>query len=327
MRFAARLGLRFGCRAGPGVSMLMIAGLMSLLLAGVALDFSSAGDGTQSDEDDGEDLQAGQPAGLHGESGDGGGEQALETDAMQIGTDLFDAMMGDDGDDLLEGRGGGDDLRGGQGDDTLRGGEGDDWIQGEGDYGPGGDDLLDGGVGDDSLAGQGGADTLLGGDGNDTLLGGESDDRLEGGAGRDWLDGGAGDDRLFAGAGEDDLAGGEGDDLLVGNDGTETSWLHGGAGNDTLVAGAGDFAEGQEGDDLYILHPGQGPLPVITGIDGEADQIELQLPASMAEDVRVDLDEDEDGGVLLSVNGTAVARLVGAVNADALQVLVSRQAA
>ena len=198
--------------------------------------------------------------------------------------------------------------------------------RGEADHGAGGNDLIEGGAGDDSLAGQGGSDRILGGDGDDTLLGGDGDDVLDGGAGRDWLAGHAGNDSLFAGAGEDDLSGGEGDDLLVGTDADETSWLHGGAGNDRLAVGAGDFAEGQEGEDVYILHPGHGPLPVIAGFDGEADEIELHLPDHLAPDAEIDLRADGDGGLLLWVNGMDVARLVDAVNTDAVQVLVNARA-
>ncbi|WP_299843154.1 calcium-binding protein [uncultured Paracoccus sp.] len=301
--------------------MLMIAGLIGLMLVGVALDLGIATNGSPSDEDEGDDPQA---ALL---TGPGDEDEAFESapDELQIGTEFFDAMMGDGADDLLEGRGGADDLRGGQGDDTLRGGDGDDWIQGESDYGPGGDDRLEGGDGGDLLAGQGGDDTIHGGAGNDSLQGGDGDDLLEGGAGRDWIDGGAGNDRLVSGPGEDDLTGGAGDDLLIGNDGVETSWLHGGAGNDTLVAGAGDFAEGQEGNDVYIVHPGDGPLPVIAGLDGRADRLELHLPDDMASGAEIGLADGHDGDLLLRVNGAAVARLIGAVNADGLHVIVQHR--
>lgn len=300
--------------------MLMIAGLMSLLLVGVAVDVSSTSLGSRpEDDDDLPDRGATDPG-----AGGGTGEPEGSEDEVQIGTDLFDALMGYGGNDLIDGRGGADDLRGGQGDDTLLGGGGDDWIQGESDYGPGGNDLIEGGTGHDSLAGQGGDDTVHGGAGRDTIQGGDGDDSLTGGNGTDWIDGNAGNDTLVAGQGEDDLAGGTGDDLLIGNDGTETAWLHGGAGNDTLLAGAGDFVEGQEGDDLYIVRPGEGPLPVISGFDGEADEIELHLPEDMVSGSEVDLIEDHDGSLLLRVNGASVARLIGAINAEDLQILVNR---
>lgn len=348
----------------------MIAGLMSLLLVGVAVDIGVTGATTDEDDDD-------QPSdGLdeHNDSGDdltaesldealaldaaadqdddhpertasGEVEQDDDTDSPDeigateptaseidepdqnqvfVGTNGFDAMMGYGGNDLLQGLDGNDDLRGGQGDDTLEGGDGDDWLQGESDYGPGGDDLLDGGAGNDSLAGQGGDDTIHGGDGDDTIQGGDGNDLIYGGAGRDEIMGNDGDDTLIAGDGDDDLTGGRGDDLLIGNDGTETVWMHGGEGNDTLMPGAGDFAEGQEGADLYVLGPVAGDAPVIAGFDGAEDALELRLPEGASPYARVDVVEDGDGSLLVRLDGQAIARLIGATNTDQLDITILR---
>jgi Ca2+-binding RTX toxin-like protein len=65
-----------------------------------------------------------------------------------------------------------------------------------------GDDLLDGGAGDDVLNGELGNDRLLGGTGHDQLSGHDGNDTLSGGAGNDLLDGGAGDNLYLFGRGD-----------------------------------------------------------------------------------------------------------------------------
>lgn len=227
------------------------------------------------------------------------------------GTDDRDALIGTEGNDLIEGFGGDDDLRGGLGDDTLLAGDGNDWVQGESRYGPGGNDLIDGGAGEDELAGQGGDDTLLGGDGNDTLFGGDGDDLLYGGAGDDWISGNAGDDTLIADDGADDLSGGHGNDLLIGNDDPARAWLHGGAGDDTLTPGIGDFAEGQEGSDVYILHDIDGEAPVIADYDHSQDQLLISLPDTLQGDQTIDLVHQPDGTTLIRLNDGIIGRLLG----------------
>ncbi len=329
--------------------MLMLASLMSLLVVGVAVDTASLTGGPQDDgdmddvnrADPGEDADADAPevesiadepeVPLEPvvEENEADGSFFGEDDVIE-GTAGVDALMGFSGNDVLNGLAGDDDLRGGQGDDTLLGGDGNDSLQGEADYGPGGNDLLDGGAGRDLLSGQGGDDTLLGGAGDDTLFGGEGDDSLNGGAGTDWLSGNSGNDTLISGGGDDDLTGGSGDDLLVGDDDPGMVWLHGNDGNDTLMPGLGDFAEGQEGADLYVLRGNldeaeESELPIISGFDGSEDMIELTLPADMSDQPDISLRYDADGTVVIHVNEAPVGRLIGHRGVDVANILVSRE--
>ena len=139
--------------------------------------------------------------------------------ALNIRSDLDDAVMGDGSDEVLDGAEGRDLIDGGAGDDVLTGfAEGDVINGGAGDdqlFGVAGADLLTGGAGDDRLYGGNGDDALAGGAGADVLLGGEGFDILSGGAGRDRLKGQIGADLLDGGAGDDKLIGGGGADTFL----------------------------------------------------------------------------------------------------------------
>lgn len=300
--------------------MLMIAGLMALVGIGMAVDFSSGGGQALPDDDDtlptDEDLPRSMPGisdvSNFSEGGDTGEELpgTASTGQTLTGGEGADFLMGGANSDTITGGGGADDLRGGQGADSIMGGDGDDWIQGEGDYGIGGDDEIHGGAGNDSLAGQGGNDLIWGDEGDDTLLGGDGDDTLFGGPGNDWLSGNAGDDLLVSGGGADDLDGGKGNDTLIGSDDAQTAFLRGGEGDDILMPGAGDFAEGLEGADSFVLKQVDGAIPTVADFDAQEDRVILHLPESMADDARLDLQEDQDGTSVLSVNGQPVARFL-----------------
>lgn len=291
------------------VMMLMLAGVVALLMVGVAVDFSTGGDAA--DDEAAPDVNDLPP--------DGNAERPAAID----GGPGNDMLGGGDGDDMLHGHDGDDDMRGGRGNDTLIGGLGDDWLEGDGTYDAAGDDLLIGGRGNDWLAGQGGKDTLRGGPGKDTLFGGEGDDLLEAGPGDDWLSGGEGNDTLIAGPGNDDLDGGPGDDLLIGNDRGQ-AWLNGGAGADTLMPGPGDHAEGGEGADTFSLRPATERIPTIGDFDGREDRIEVHLPADAPDDIHVDFLEHGNGNMILFVDGNPVGEFHQPRALDQAQIVVVR---
>lgn len=286
--------------------MFVLAGLMALAAAGIALDLTSSGQDSEG-EDDLDDPAPVLAEPDSGEVGDVSSDQTEEAGAEEIDWSALEPVADDD---LIEGSDLGDDLQGGAGSDTILAGAGDDWVQGDGTSEPSGRDELHGGAGDDSLAGQGGDDTAWGDEGDDTILGGDGNDTLFGGAGNDWLAGHDGDDVLVAGRGSDDLGSGRGNDLLVGNDDPQTVWLHGGEGDDTLMPGAGDFAEGQQGADRFVLKEGGGPLPVIGDFDAREDQLVLHLPQHLPSPVSIDMIQDKDGTLLVTVNGNPVARML-----------------
>ncbi|RJL08997.1 calcium-binding protein [Paracoccus siganidrum] len=299
--------------------MFLFAGLMTLLMAGLAVDMTGLTPAGKTD-DEGDDLPTdGDALPPVMPDPDTGGETFL-------GSDGDDLLHGGDGDDLIRGGAGHDDIRGGLGNDTIFAGAGDDWVQGDGIYGPGGDDVIWGGAGDDSLCGQGGDDLIHGGPGNDTLLGGEGNDTLHGGPGNDWLSGHDGDDVLIAGPGMSDLDGGRGNDLLIGHDGPQMNWLHGGEGDDTLVPGSGDFAEGLEGADTFVLRTAVAEAPIIADFDAREDRMELHLPAGILESAVVDLHRDLDGTLLVRVNGEPVGRLLqdGGLTVDSISIVPLR---
>ncbi len=209
------------------------------------------------------------------------------TDVLLGGTGR-DVLLGQQGDDYLDGGDDADSAFGGSGGDEVHGGAGNDELYGDSTDGlPGGDDHIYGEAGDDRAWGNTGNDALYGGDGDDFLAG---DDGVGAATphGNDCLDGGAGRDTLVGGGGRDQLTGGEGDDFLHGDDHPSQpiganlhgdDWLSGGLGDDNLFGGGGkdvlaggpgrDAMEGGEGDDTYLLGPGDGPL-----VDGEADSID-----------------------------------------------------
>ncbi|MEZ6139205.1 MAG: CARDB domain-containing protein [Zavarzinella sp.] len=94
-------------------------------------------------------------------------------------------------------------LLGGNGDDKLVGGKGFNYLDGGA-----GDDVLHGNAGDDILIGGTGDDKLHGDQGNDILIGGSGDDVLDGDNGHDLMIGGSGEDNLRGGSGDDILIGG-----------------------------------------------------------------------------------------------------------------------
>jgi len=108
-----------------------------------------------------------------GEIFDGLGNFGFVSNIEEVdGSELADAIFGDNFDNVLAGWGGNDVV-----------------------YGYGGDDLVDGGEGDDQLRGDG-PSSYNGPSGNDQLFGGGGDDFMNGGAGIDTFDGGDGADRV-----------------------------------------------------------------------------------------------------------------------------------
>lgn len=196
---------------------------------------------------------------------------ASNDDVIQAGAgnDSVDAGLGDDS---VVGDSGNDTLNGQDGNDTLIGDyeiDSDFSVRGNPVAGPGGEDVLFGGLGNDSLYGGSGNDSLYGGEGDDSLLGGHGDDLLEGGAGNDDLEGLYGDDTIYGGDGNDHVFGRDGADLIYGGDGVDTlvgsigiDTLYGGAGNDILAGSQGsDLIYGGAGDDLvYIGVPAPGDI-------------------------------------------------------------------
>jgi len=80
-----------------------------------------------------------------------------------------------------------------------------------------------------------------------------------------------GNDTLIGGAGEDTIMGMGGDDVLTG--GADADKLFGDAGNDRLNVGQGDYAEGGDGDDLFVLtDTGEAGSAGITIIGDEGDE-------------------------------------------------------
>jgi hypothetical protein len=117
-----------------------------------------------------------------------------------LGTQLSDALTGDDGRNEILGLGGNDRIWGGGHADCLSGGTG--------------NDLVDGGAGNDVLHGEAGNDRLKGGADSDDLTGGAGNDRLTGGDDEDALTGGTGNDVLTSGDGFDTVSAGSGNDVI-----------------------------------------------------------------------------------------------------------------
>lgn len=264
--------------------MLMLAGLMGLLVAGLAIDMTGVmANASEDDTDDlpendlGDDsfLPPVMPDAFFEDGGDDpvasgpGDESAAEPDDGEtppIDPELpssddprvdgeavtplppFQTISGNDLDDVLMGGSGNDLIYGHGGDDDLRGGQGNDTIH-AGD----GDDWVQG----DGDYGPGGDDVIYGGAGNDLLCGQGGDDLIYGEDGDDTLLGGEGNDTLHGGAGNDWLSGHDGDDVLVSGGGADD--LDGGRGNDLLV-GHDDpervWMNGGEGDDTLMAGAG-----------------------------------------------------------------------
>ena len=195
---------------------------------------------------------------------------AANTNTPPMGTAGADNLTGTPGADTLEGLAGDDTLFGLAGDDTLKGGPGDDTLNG----GPGAD-VLDGGPGSDHVFylssergvlvrlhdargvrfGEAEGDTLTG---VEHLTGSSFNDILAGDGEDNIINGEGGDDTLYGGpaGGDDMMNGGDGDDRIYGGKGNDT--LTGGEGNDLLKAGAGDDILIVDGNDMDVLHGGEG---------------------------------------------------------------------
>jgi Ca2+-binding RTX toxin-like protein len=179
-----------------------------------------------------------------------------------------DHLYGEDGDDHIAGDYGDDWLYGGAGNDVISGEDGDDQIS-SGD----GDDQVSGGEGVDHIGDTGGMNEIHGGGGNDWIYtwgfsynnhvyGDDGDDYIESHTTLDTLHGGAGNDHIYGGEGDNGLYGDEGDDTLLGGIGNDT--LDGGTGADKVFGEDGDdfiylgtqtYAEGNAGNDAFILSP------------------------------------------------------------------------
>lgn len=310
-------------------AMLMFAGLLGLLAAGMSVDFTGLTRSEAADDHDGGEGEGETSIPIEGTpendiiSGDGDGHPA---DDLILAGDGDDQVNGYAGNDTLSGEGGDDQLLGDGGDDSLDGGTGDDSLMGGN-----GADPLAGGAGDDSLAGQEGDDRLIGGEGDDSLNGGGDEDTLNGGAGDDALEGGRGDDDLSGGAGRDTLMGGEGRDRLDGGEAPgeaqERDFLNGGEGDDTLSAGAGDWATGGAGKDQFAF-AGYGGGDTGTATIGDYDPAEDQLlllydPAIHPDPaVTVEPPETEGGAHRILIDGIPVAQVFGAARIDPADILV-----
>lgn len=206
------------------------------------------------------------------------GDRVDNNDALDgSNDDVIQAGAGNDtvisgaGNDSIDAGTGADVINSGDGNDTLIGDyetDSDVSVRGNPVAGPGGDDVLFGGLGADSIYGGSGNDSLYGGDGDDSLLGGHGNDLLEGGAGNDELEGLYGDDTIYGGEGNDHVFGRDGADLIYGGDGADT--LIGSIGIDTLYGGAGnDILAGSQGSDL--IYGGDGDDLVFIGVPAPGD--------------------------------------------------------
>lgn len=221
-----------------------------------------------------------------------------------------DHLYGEDGDDQISGDYGDDWLYGGAGNDVISGEDGDDRIS-SGD----GDDVVSGGDGVDRIGDTGGMNTIHGGGGNDWIYtwgfsysnqvyGDDGDDYIEshttidslhGGAGNDHIYGGVGDNDLYGDEGDDTLLGGAGDDLLMG--GTGKDKVFGEDGNDWIYLDAATYAEGNAGDDGFMVQPGALSAAHFFADGGEGhDKIQIdQLYTSSRYDLKLsDLAEKVD---------------------------------
>lgn len=322
--------------------MFLLASLMALAAAGAALDLTGGHD--PDEDDDGDDLGPvlGKPEAP--EIGDASSEEpqrgysdpAWPEDEPEPLPDLaeplpvfpepvepvfFEAVEPVDPlpspepflpvGDLTEGGNGGGDPQGGMGDGTIVDWDGNDRGQGGGAFDPSGGDGIPDGAENDSLAGQGGG-ILWGDEGSDTLDGSEGGDTLSGDRGSD------GDDAPVS----DDLDGGSGINDGTGDGDPGAAWMDGGEGADALAPDLGD-SEGQDAADPLVAEP-PGALPVIADFNAAEDQVVLHLPESIAGTAQIDLAEDEDGSVLITVNGDAVGRMLQSGGLAARDIVVVR---
>lgn len=215
-----------------------------------------------------------------------------------VGSRDDDRLSGTENGEQIHGRGGADRINARGGNDVVYGGDGADILRGDQQSGKGGKDELWGENGRDLLCGGARADILNGGDGKDTLRGNQGHDLLFGGQGGDTLFGNRGNDSLVGNRGADELLGGLGDDILKGGNGSDM--LEGGHGKNRLVGGNG-------ADTFKIAQ--NGGLDLIADFVSGTDKLNLQGSLSFKD---VSFNETQKGNALLvSVEGTAIARVVG----------------
>lgn len=314
--------------------MLMMAGMLGAMMAGVALVGLVAmpldediDDPTSETEDIDATIETLTATGTEVSPGDAltailngsNGDDIITGDAED---NSILAQGGDDqansygGDDLIEGGSGRDDLFGGTGHDTLAGGAGNDTLHGQED-----DDLLQGDSGHDQLFGHNDNDTLVGGVGEDQLFGGDGNDDLQGGQDNDRLLGGLANDTLTGGAGQDVLFGGLGNDVLQGTAGetaAEQDFLNGGAGDDIVHFGGLDVVTGGDGADQLIAATDTETAEVMD-FDVKEDTLVLIYDDSLDSGVpELDLRHRDGpaGGLEVWLDDTQVALLRG-INDDA----------
>ncbi|MBM3604947.1 MAG: calcium-binding protein [Alphaproteobacteria bacterium] len=186
---------------------------------------------------------------------------------------IYDTLLGGDGNDTIRGGNGNDILNGGAGRDHLRGGQGNDvYIVTAGDvtveHFNGGIDRVESVV---SWTLSSHIENLtLTGSANASGTGNNMGNTINGNSGSNVLNGGAGNDRLFGNAGNDRLIGDIGDDMLAGGLGADT--LVGGLGKDTMYGGEGltrdvfvfnsiaDSQVGAQRDQIFGFQPGRDDI-------------------------------------------------------------------
>jgi Ca2+-binding RTX toxin-like protein len=163
--------------------------------------------------------------------------------------------------------------------------------------------------GEQTVHGSDQADIIDGNTGNDTIYGEGGDDLIAGGIDNDYLDGGSGDDSIWGGDGDDTIFGGAGNDYLEGGRGDDV--IDGGAGSDIIAAGMGDdtLTGGGSEEDVNRFHFSfdEGHT-VITDFKVGVDRISIQHEINP---VSVEIDENEDGDVIMNYGQEASVELQG----------------
>ena len=183
----------------------------------------------------------------------------LNLDALQLGTDGADTLIGTSQSDIL---------MGGAGDDILIS-DGNDWLNG----GTGADSMT-GSIGDDMYVVDNAGDVVieLADEGTDTVYGRVSAtlaDNVENlvlvGSGNTSGTGNNLDNTITGNGGSNALYGGDGNDILIGNGGNDL--LDGGSGADVMIGGMGDDGYVVDTlDDTVTELAGQGIDTVYTGL-------------------------------------------------------------
>lgn len=215
------------------------------------------------------------------------------------------------GDDYVAGSNGADTIVTGSGDDFVIGARGDDFIN----LGEGADVY---GVEQRAIETQ--DDTVGFPDGDFEILGSEA--QLEGGD--DTILAGPGNDAISDGFGSNEIFGQQGADFIVAVDQeanrTTPDMVDGGFGNDTIFFDEGDTVTGNQGRDDFTLDVFRGvgtgyQASTITDFDPARDQIEVQGTADLLQPGGVSqvtvADLADGSGAVISINGIAVAQVVG----------------